>query len=77
MDKWIKPVFFLALIIVFSSAGIRLLTKGETLSNYADQNPEIAYASPDRTASPIASTDGTPSPFPSSSGIFSTESSRK
>lgn len=75
MDKWIKPVFFLALIIVFSSAGIRLLTKGETLSNYADQNPEIAYASPDRTASPIASTDGTPSPFPSSSGIFSTESS--
>lgn len=75
MDKWIKPVFFLALIIVFSSAGIRLLTKGETLSNYADQNPEIAYATPDRTASPIASTDGTPSHFPSSSGIFSTESS--
>lgn len=73
MDKWGKSVLFLALIIVFSSASIRLLTKGETLSNYADQNPEIAYATPDRTASPSPSLDGASSPFPSASLISDEE----
>lgn len=67
MDKWGKSVLFLALIIVFSSASIRLLTKGETLSNYADQNPEIAYATPVRTASPSPSLDDAISPLPSAS----------
>ncbi len=61
MDKWMKSVLFLALIIVLSSAGIRLLTRGETLSNYADQNPEIAYATPKVTASPVPASDGAPS----------------
>lgn len=73
MDKWGKSVLFLALIIVFSSASIRLLTKGETLSNYADQNPEIAYATPDKTASPSPSLDDANSPFPSASLISAEE----
>ena len=61
MDKWMKSVLFLALIIVLSSVGIRLLTRGETLSNYADQNPEIAYATPKVTAIPVPASDGAPS----------------
>lgn len=69
MNKWMKSVLFLALIIVFSSAAIRLLTKGETLSNYAEQNPEIAYAAPDATASPPSVSDVASSSSPSFSEV--------
>lgn len=75
MDKWGKSVLYLALIIVFSSAGIRLLTRGETLSNYADQNPEIAYATPAMTANPTSASDSAYSPFPLASSIPSGEPS--
>lgn len=66
MDKWIKPIFYLAMIVLFSSAAIRLLTRGETLSNYANSNPEIAYATPNQTAlpSPSLADDPTPSNIP-------------
>lgn len=57
MDKWLKPLGFLVIfILIFSIIG-RLLSGGETLSEYADKNPEIAYATPQKTATP------TPSPI--------------
>lgn len=65
MEKWMKPVIFLALIILISSVAIRLLTRGETLENYANSNPEIAYATPDKTASPTPSPTEASAPSPS------------
>lgn len=52
MSKWIKPIGFLFLLILVCSVLSRVLTAGETLSEYAEQNPEIAYATPDRTMTP-------------------------
>lgn len=61
MDKWVKPLGTLILIILICSALVHLLTRGETLSDYADSNPEIAYATPNKTEEP--------SPFPSASSM--------
>ncbi len=57
MEKWLKPAGLLLLLIVICSAIVRVLSGGETLSEYAAQNPEIAYATPAKTE--------TPSPIPS------------
>lgn len=59
MNKWIRPLGTLILIILICSVTVRLLTRGETLSDYADNHPEIAYATPDKTPEP--------SPFPTAS----------
>ena len=69
MDKWIKPLGFLIIFILLCSVIGRLLTKGETLADYADQNPEIAYATPQKTQEPSPSPPPTtfPSPSPSPS----------
>lgn len=61
MNKWIRPLGTLILIILICSVTVRLLTRGETLSDYADNHPEIAYASPDKTQEP--------SPFPTASSL--------
>lgn len=55
MNKWVKPVGFLFLLILVCSVLGRVLTAGETLSEYAEQNPEIAYATPDKTITPSPS----------------------
>ena len=47
MDKWVKPFAFLIILILACSALVRVFSAGETLSEYADSNPEIAYASPE------------------------------
>lgn len=42
-DKVLKPLVLLAVIIIFCSVLIRLFSGSETLAEYADKNPEIAY----------------------------------
>lgn len=61
MNKWLKPLGLLAFIILVCSVLVRVLTSGETLSEYADTNPEIAYATPSQTPSP--------SPIPEASAL--------
>lgn len=46
MNKIIKPLAFLAIFVLACSALVRIFSAGETLSEYADNNPEIAYATP-------------------------------
>lgn len=64
MDKWIKPLGALILVIIICSVAARLLTRGETLSDYADSNPELAYATPDKTEEPAPTPEDSPSPLP-------------
>ncbi len=52
MNKLLKPLGTLAVIIIFFSLVARLLSRGETLLEYADANPEIAFATPEKTAEP-------------------------
>lgn len=66
MDKWLKPAGLLILLILMCSAIVRVLSRGETLAEYADKNPEIAYATPAKTESPSPSSTQKPSPSPSS-----------
>lgn len=60
MDKLVKPLVFLAALVMFCSVLARFLTQGETLTEYADSNPEIAYAAPMMTKAPASSPAGTP-----------------
>lgn len=64
MDKWIKPLIFLVVFILICSVIGRLLSGGETLADYADKNPEVAYATPRHTQTPSPSPATTPSPAP-------------
>ena len=64
MNKLLKPLGILALIILVSSVSVRLLTRGETLLDYADNHPELAYATPDKTTVPSPSLTATPAPLP-------------
>ncbi|MCM1134300.1 MAG: M15 family metallopeptidase [Clostridium sp.] len=64
MNKWLKPLGILVVIILFFSAMSRFLTRGETLLEYAEANPEIAYATPEKTDASTSSGE-----LPASSGI--------
>lgn len=55
MSKWIKPLCFLLLLIIICSAVARLTSGSETLYEYGEKNPEIAYASPAATETPKTS----------------------
>lgn len=65
MSKWVKSIIFLFLLILICSVAGRVLTKGETLNDYAREYPEIAYATPDKTSSPAPTAEPAPSPMPS------------
>ncbi len=74
MNKWIKPLCFLLLLILICSAVARLTSGSETLYEYGEKNPEIAYASPTATQtpqtatpvpSPATTSDQLPEPTPS------------
>ena len=56
MNKLLKPLGSMAVIIIFFSIVARLLSRGETLMEYADANPEIAYATPAGTEEPVSPT---------------------
>lgn len=73
MDKWLKPLGFLVILILIFSVISRLLSKGETLAEYADKNPGIAYATPQRTESPSPSPVPTEVPVPTASPVPSAE----
>lgn len=64
MKQIIKPLGFLALLIIVCSVGARLLTGGETLDEYARNNPEVAYATPDVTPTPTPTQAPTPTQSP-------------
>ena len=63
MNKWLKPLVGLVFLILICAVSVRLLTGGETLDQYAQANPEVAYATPSKTEAPTAS----PSALPDSS----------
>lgn len=63
-DKWLKPLLFLVIFILLCSVIGRLLTRGETLSDYASKNPEIAYATPVKTEAPGPSLSVAPTLMP-------------
>lgn len=53
MKNLIKPLGFLAILILFCAVASRLLNSGETLAEYAQSHPDKAYASPSvQTTSP-------------------------
>lgn len=53
MKNLIKPLGFLAILILFCAVASRLLNSGETLEEYAQNHPDKAYASPSvQTPSP-------------------------
>lgn len=64
MDKWLKPLGFLAILILIFSLIARLLSGGETLAEYAEKNTEIAYATPQKTQVPSPSRSPEPVPSP-------------
>ncbi len=43
----IKPLLGIALIIIIATVGIKVLTRNDTLADYARENPELAYATPE------------------------------
>lgn len=43
----IKPLLGIALIIIIATVGIKILTRNDTLADYAKENPELAYATPE------------------------------
>lgn len=69
MNKWIKPLGLLFLIVFVCSIMVRVLSGSETLDEYAIKNPELAYATPEKqweeNVSPTATPSFTPSPAPS------------
>jgi hypothetical protein len=64
MKQLLKPLGFLIILILFCSVASHLLTRGETLEEYAQGNPEIAYATPDLTPTPSPTAEPAPSPVP-------------
>lgn len=74
MKKLLRPLGFLLLLILVCSVAVRIISDSETLSDYAEKNPELAYATfspkpPAETASPeketlVASPPPTPTPLP-------------
>lgn len=59
-----KPLGFLLIFIILCAIIARLITRGETLTDYAQANPETAYATPDKTSAPSPSPNLSLSPSP-------------
>lgn len=70
MKNYIKPLGFLVLLILFCSISARLLTGGETLEDYAQKNPDVAYATPENTATPSPTSLPSPSPEDPKSSFY-------
>ncbi len=60
MEKLTKPLVFLITMILLCSVIVRVTSGSETLSDYAERNPELAYATPEKT--PDSQTDTIASP---------------
>ncbi|MCL2717997.1 MAG: M15 family metallopeptidase [Lachnospiraceae bacterium] len=46
LKQLIKPLFIIISIIIFCTLLTRVVLSGDTLSDYAEKNPEIAFATP-------------------------------
>lgn len=72
MKKWMQPFGFLIILILCCTVIARKFGGSETLSEYAEKNPETAYASaqpkgtpsPTAAASPSDTPEPTPEPLP-------------
>ncbi len=75
MKQLARPLVILAFVIIISAAIVRIYSSGETLADYAQENPAIAYATPDISSKPTVTpvpvtpttdgaTDGRPSADP-------------
>lgn len=73
MKKLIKPIGFLVLLILFCSVVSRTLTGGETLEEYAQNNPDVAYATPDRSPAPTEAPTVAPTAAPTAAPTSSPE----
>ncbi len=64
MKKWIQPLFFLIIMIIVCSIIARKFSGSETLQDYAEKNPETAYATvqPKETATPAVSPEASSAP---------------
>lgn len=73
MNKLWKSFGFLFVLILLCSVLVRVLSGSETLSDYAQANPELAYATPKKqaTPSPAPTVQPTPSPVPAASPVIS------
>lgn len=58
MKKWIKPIGLLLLLILICSVIVKVTSNSESLLDYAEKYPEIAYATPD--SSPTRSPENPP-----------------
>lgn len=58
MNKWIKPAIFLVFMILACSVLGRVLTRGETLSEYARHNPDVTYGASEHAKLPSPSPAG-------------------
>ena len=64
MDKLWKPFGFLVIMILLCSVMVRILSGSETLSDYAEANPEIAYATPEKQPTPAEAPAEVNTPIP-------------
>jgi hypothetical protein len=65
IKKLIPPLAILAAVIIFCAILARVLLSGDTLAEYAEKNPDIAYGpSPEVVATPTPTPIPTPAPSP-------------
>lgn len=60
MKKGMGTIIFLVAMILACSVAVRMLTRGETLSEYAKEHPEIDYTTPIATSKPAVSPTESP-----------------
>ncbi len=60
MQKLLKPLGFLLLMILLCSVIVRVLSGQETLTEYAEKNPELAYATPEKQPEKTSEESSTP-----------------
>lgn len=71
-SKWMKPLCGLVILILVCSSLVRFITAGETLSEYADKNPELALATPAPSlGKPPSSGEATSAPSSTREGTLS------
>lgn len=64
MKKWVQPLGVLIILILFCAIIARKFSGAETLQDYAEKNPEIAYATTQPKESALPKEDVAPTPTP-------------
>ncbi|MGN1181056.1 MAG: M15 family metallopeptidase [Suilimivivens sp.] len=63
MKKWLQPLGVLLILIVFCAVIAQKFSGSETLSEYAEKNPEIAYATAQPKEPPTSDSDTVSEPM--------------